>query len=824
MDDEFLDIVGKALSTLREKRKYERLATLPIRNLSIVYQLVRRLSYPTDTEIGKEIYKWLRILVEQMRPEGEPILDDEDWLLYLILKHYYIEQKHEKLVFELIRMERSTFFDWRPAAVKALANIIWRTGQERALTNLHDVPDLYTGQYVIRYKNKDAEYIRMLAETTLSKDDWIITLTGDPGVGKTKIAYETAKYCYEHQLFDTVVAIWIKEGAHNSIQGILNTISMTLGKRSLLDQEYETQRMGIYELMKDRHALLLCDDLDYFDNEELPKLHDFLRGMRASSTVLLTSRTRESPPLQKRISVEGMQPDEANKYILQEASRLDLPEPKPEVMEKVYKASMEGVPAFISLYLGIMSTQGMTIDQAISSVTGGEQKQNFDSLLDNLLRHSYNHLSDKHPNCLKVLHVFPIFKTPVQITAIAAAADLTESQCDDALGQLHRSSLVRSRDNVRDNAPHDLLPITHAFLLKEQRKAQPDSSTPLETIFPQKFLHEAHFRLAGYYVNDLNRRFIGDRVKYLGTEEETILALLEWCQQNGAYHELIQLVYAIGQPLGMIGHYNSRLKWGKAAIHACRHLPSHDSKVAYHAWFLAHDIAWTLARQSNLHPEYHKRALRIWNCCLKVATEILKSEGLPSDVQKTFKAVKALTLRNLAQDTLYHYPEDVRKRIEAFEYLNESLQIWEDIKDPESTEWAAHTMQELGWAFYLQKDYQKAYDALHTAHGILNRRGHQDGVVGTLAEMALTALKLHQTEKAIDCSERAIRIAEQLEQPAPILAYALWRQAQLDHELGKPREKVIEKAQRAAEIANASFANRWANEIQDWLNKYSESS
>jgi tetratricopeptide (TPR) repeat protein len=221
-------------------------------------------------------------------------------------------------------------------------------------------------------------------------------------------------------------------------------------------------------------------------------------------------------------------------------------------------------------------------------------------------------------------------------------------------------------------------------------------------------------------------------------------------------------------------------------------------------WFLAHDVAWALARLGD-----REKAITYWEECLE--------NSKISKIDK-YQNVKALTLRNLAHDAIKH-SENTKDWERAIDQLNESVKIWEDIKQPE---WAGHTSEVLGMVHYQMENFTESYKYLKDAFQYLSDQKHDDGTISTLAEQSLVLIELDKNNEAIQKSNQAIEFAKELAQPAPSLAYALWRRAQIEEKMGNSDEVIMKLANQSLRIYQSCFASPWEKEAKEWLDSYKE--
>ena len=804
---EILEVLVSALR-LMHKTDYVGLAEQPICNLLTLEEKIASTIDPTPAQIGKIIFDWLKTEIEKIHPNGEPDVANTDWRYYLILKKYYVEGLSVNQAANSINLARARFHDLKSDAVNVLASSIWKLETEKQsikdvkpLSNLSELRRRFPNKYVPRHTDAGIEYVDALVNSIQTGRAWVIALTGGPGVGKSRIVYELGLRCLIERSFKAIIGIWLEDYAFQyednsktpfrrfaELDNILNVIGSELGRRDIRGNSFYDQCEIIYSEMREKSTLLIIDDLDYLAPKDWPRLGKFLERLPPNNFALLTSRLHPQVG-EKTFEVSGMNINEAMEFMKNEISeRVEIyPSINENDLNIIFQASAPGIPIIMHFYIGMMAAYGLTASEVVEVKS---EFSNYRELLADILFRSYIQINERYKLALNVLYVLPIFTSSAYIDAIIAASGLEGRKAITSLGLLYRSSLVE-----RSNNHYSLLPIVREFIYDRISETE----ELLNGTKVDKLLDSAHLRLAKYFTKEMQRRLIGAQIQYIGTEKNTIFTVLNWCHQHKHNKSLVRLVNVIGRPLGIIGYLESREKWGKIAMQACEEM----EEPYWRDWFAAHDVAWTYARTNR-----SDEALEIWEETLAHAEQ---------STNEKYRSVKALSLRNLAQEKLIHNgdPSDFR---EAINKLKESINIWQQIDE---LEWAGHTKEVLGVAYLDQEEFTEAYTYLLEAHELLRSQSHTDGTISTLAELSLASMGISNIKDAKLFSDQAIRMAqEKLQQPAPVLGYALWRQAQLDAMENKPPNIIIEKVMIAIDIYKKSFASRWQNEVQEWLDNF----
>lgn len=812
MSNENFKLTKTLHSALRymQKRRYSELASLGLHELLAYRQQVDLPSNDTSaTQVGRELSKWLASQIERMHPDGAFDGHDVDWRHYTILKTHFLKDATVMEAAREIYVARAQFFDLQNSAIKALADLVWADEQaaktgEKVLTNIEENDRRFPETYVPRISDNGIENTDVLVNLIRGGKQGIIALKAGPEVGKSRTAYEVARRCVVERLCAAVLMVQIDKLAHDyardseampygrfaPLTQILNFIGDCLGKRNVREIEaIEEKSNVIYAAMaQKRPTLLILDGLDWINPADEPILGTFLANMPSPSIAIVVCRFApqfDALPFE----LHGMRWAEAVAWMRNEAQRLIMITPSEDDMHLIYEHSGHGVPTAMRYWIRQMKNRGQPASDVVADpdIVTMQDDTDFEQSFSHILDESYARLYQRDPESLRLLQVLTIFTSPADTKSIGAAVGIGPRETTTRLGLLNRASLLEMRDGR-----YELLDIARKCLLTRRDRRFSDGASLFQVI------DDAQRRLAEYYTNEFKDRLIGAQIKFLGVEKLTILGVLKWCDLNNHHEELIGLVDAIGRPLGIIGKLPEKLEWGERAMAACEQ----TGKPYWRDWFGSHDVAWTQSRTG-----HRDKALQLWMGSLANAE---------ASEHPKYRGVKALAMRNLAQDLIRNKP-DVENWEHAVEQLKQSIGIWEEIQE---WEWAGHTLEVLGMAYFDREAYEQALPYLQKANEYLRSEEHTDGTISTLMEIACVMIKTGYENEALQFSEKAIDQARAMEQPAPALAYALWRRAQIAVWQEEPKRQVVSLAEEALKIYDACFASPWAKEAKQWLEKY----
>jgi tetratricopeptide (TPR) repeat protein len=803
MDQDFLAEVDAALKSWR-RRAFEELGKNPLSKLKTVQSKLAELIRDKATSdqvapnvAGKAVAELLEEVIESLCPSGKEDLNQPEWPQYILLKNYYVLALPEQDVQLKLAVAHARLFQIRTDAVAGVADILWEIRESEIPSRekiLRDLPPSPRRQYVPRRDNDGKDYVDLVIEKLVGTRAWVVTIGGFPGVGKTTLAYQVAKKCYEFGHFDAIT--WISAGHYTfhsatgvapvespitSLSAVLDAIGKTLEHRQVLatatlaDKEQLVRR-----LLLQMSCLIVIDMVEQLPPKDLSDISSFLQRLPGKSKALLT--TRKYPMKgEEPITLSGMTEPEANRFIRLEAEDRGIRNVGLQVARDIFQDG-GGIPLAMQFLLGEFATSSLPPHSILRHEAGAETEEEFQQILKDMLEAAYTGLNHDDKD-KRVFHTVALFPVPATREAIMDASGLEPADITVGLGHLYQRFMVD-----RDTADRfQVLPITRAFLdgkLLAGRKFSGGISI-------QDFVREARRNLARHCIRKCGVPNLRERIDFIRDSRQIVQSMLEWTYANNEVVLFLDLVQASGRSLGTLGYSNDRLLWGQRAVD----VSEKEGYPARREWFLVHEIGWTNVRMGKL-----DEGQRVMEAALITARE------------KGYERVEALALRNLGRLSAEKGDQ------QAVDSLRKALAIWERLGDDE---WIANTAGALGWALYRAGDRGEARDNLLRALALHHVSGNVDGLVGALSEIALVEAALDHTDRALKYAEEAIYTANALPAPAPPYAYALWRRAMLGDMLKEDWKDVVGWAKEAEAIYDKAGAGlHWAREAKDWLDQY----
>jgi len=792
MDKEFEDQVRKGLELARN-RSYRKLGQLDrLRGLTLVEK--RLISSPerSPTYFGQAIQALMWEAIDSQKPPFPEDLNSPPWRKYVLLQDYFKRGLEWSTVADRLGIAQSAYQELKREAAELIAAVLWRWEEETRTgaavkDNLRPPPFV---QYVKRHNynpwaekpivqrySQDDDLAEIIIEV-LSGKPWVIVLDGAPGVGKTALAYEVARRCKERALFEAVIwtsakkKMLVVQSARfaqvpyvnpiTSPEDILDTIAHVLGTREVSSPQGYTHKVEIVnELLRTRNCLMVIDNLEDLRDEAIDQLSAFLSQYRGPSKALLTSR-HVRPVGEMLIRLPGMSFEEAKKLMQLQCEILSLDQLSEEQQRLLYDRT-HGNPLAMNLILGLSRHAGYPTSRALEVFLADQVA------LDHMLGTAYEKLDVEDK---EVLHTMPIF-TPFSASeqAICAASGQKLHTVRTSLGILYSLKMIEKADS------RYLLPVLVFRFLEQLGEA------PVNTMSLSPYTARSYANLAKYYIDTLHGMSTTDqRLRFLaegqGDEKWNILATLtgcralavseqdfelDGCRPHDAWRYVIDLFDLIGEPLGIMWYLEERLRWAEEAIAGCDILG--DERKA--AWFKVFDIGWTY-----LWMDEESEAAEIFNQNLNLARE------------KRYSDVEALALYNLAR--MAHEKGELEK---ASSLYTQALALWLDCGAPYQA-WVAHTKSALGLVRYRQERLTEAKVLLEEALELRREMGRISEVIEGLSEVALAFAALDNLSDALQYSDKAMYLGEQIEPPSAAYAYALRLRAEIEEHLDRKEQAV----------------------------------
>ncbi|HLZ58802.1 MAG TPA: NB-ARC domain-containing protein [Ktedonosporobacter sp.] len=448
------------------------------------------------------------------------------------------------------------------------------------------------------FLGRQDEVSKLLSYLSPARQTYNISIDGIGGVGKTALALEVARQCFEASKggahtpgVPTFQAfIWVSakthylgpggmlnlSGALRTLSRIYTTIAHTLDRPEITSVPPEDQLPLVYDALGKQPTLLIIDNLDTMASPQ--EIQSFLHDVPPGVKVLITTRERAEVAFAPLVLSPLAQQD-ALDLIEKKACEQEL-QVSTEFALALYNR-VGGIPlALISAIHQVadgISTMGKSLEESMKQVLdsaalaeGDISQFCFSNVVATLGKQSAMH----HLFMTTALFVDP----PLRDALIAIAGDIYVA--DAGLTRLHRLYLVNTSKNERVERPsspqsvlipppaesdkgtresrYEMLPLTREYALAELG-AHP------------AFEREARERWVKWYLNYCQENGGQDWQDWFYTynrlEEEwqNLLAVFWWCRDHSTYERYKTLCSFWTEYLhdftNIYGYWTDRLEW-----------------------------------------------------------------------------------------------------------------------------------------------------------------------------------------------------------------------------------------------------------------------
>jgi hypothetical protein len=561
MAEEFIEELTDALRLMR-RRDFRALGELPqLRNhRRLQTRLGKPINQALPVEVGATLAAILKENIAALQPASkteDPA--DPDWRCYTLLNDYYLLGHPWKVVADRLGVGRARFYEIMASAVDTLAlPLLTSEGTTRA-------PRHNLRRPMYRYVQRSDEEGKDLVEKViqgLNRRPWVVSIRGFPGTGKTTLGLEAAWRCVEHVYFDAV--IWIEQdGSASSLEAILNSIAQALGVHGVVIAEslVDKQALVIRDLTAIPKCLIVIDNSELLDENQHRRFYDFIKQIPISTSILLMTQDRgRASQLETVIELYGMAAHEAIRFMRDvcQVKGMMLDE---AILRDIYNAT-SGIPASMLIDLGL-------IQEGHSPKSGEGQEV--------LLEAAYSKLAAAEKT---ILHVMPVFATPVPQAIIAAACPVKGELFQTSINRL----LARFLINEHEEARFDILAPMRTFLLRRSN----DAIALLEAEPGRTTLETLYRNVAIGYHSEIRVLDTSKRESFLEDQWGNILPIMQWCYDH---HEpaLTELLDLLGYWLGLWGRKRERLRWAERTVAILKETVNTEAA----AWHLVYDVGWT---------------------------------------------------------------------------------------------------------------------------------------------------------------------------------------------------------------------------------------
>jgi predicted ATPase len=312
---------------LRMWNRLDRLSKSPLAQLSIVEEQRQNLDYPrSDIGTAQALRTVLDKAIDLLKPlEAVPEPQEKRWREYLIITNQFLQQRSPDIIADELHIDRSTYNHSQAQALDQITSTLlaW---EEEVLARPPAKPDATTQQRLFHHGASSLPHIPTpligreddlaTVQALLVRDDVrLVTLTGPPGIGKTRLALQVGE---EVSVLFPDQVWWIPLAAIDDPDRIVSAMTQTFGL-PLDSQRGPQSELTIY--LHPKRLLLILDNFEQVVTAA-PVIHDLLIAC-PNLKVLVTSRVRLRLPGEHLVSVLPLAlPDAAAMVSTQQISRV----------------------------------------------------------------------------------------------------------------------------------------------------------------------------------------------------------------------------------------------------------------------------------------------------------------------------------------------------------------------------------------------------------------------------------------------------------------------------------------------------------------------
>ncbi|MGI8587601.1 MAG: tetratricopeptide repeat protein [Chloroflexia bacterium] len=679
------------------------------------------------------------------------------------------------------------------------ADAPWRVPVRR-VTNLPAPPTAFIGREQVV-----AQVTNLLCRPGVR----LLTLTGPPGVGKTRVALQVAAQPvpdFPDGIFFVALAPVLEPTL------VATTISQALGVWPA-DRQPVIEALQSY--LREKQLLLVLDNFEHL----LPAapLVSALLASAAGLKVLVTSRAllhlygeyaytvppmivpdRAAPP-----PLERLPEYEAVRLFVERATAADqgfvVAAADADDLADIC-TGLDGLP--LALELAAAQVRRLSLSAIKAQLTrrlnlladGPRDLPARQQTLRAAIGWSYDLLTREQQVLFRRLAVFMGGCAPEAVEAVAAGDELPRDVVASALSALVEMNLLLPVP-THDGAPHfDLLETIRQYAAEILAQAADEEEARV---------HERH---ADYFLGLAERaepELRGpDQIRWfqrLEQEHDNIRAALRWLLDQGAVETAGRLGVALLRFWFVYGHAAEGLQWLEETLTTIPSTPPRSLTPAVHAAML--NAAGVLARYGSDYRQaslYYTRSLELWRSladrrgmarALYNLAAVVRYEG--DDRQARLLAEESLTLSRTLPDKegsaaalnllgiMARHQGDVQR---AATLCQESLALYREIGD---TVHIADVLSSLGTIVHSAGDHQQASAYYGESLTIFRAVGNKPGLAVALTNLGLMALHTEDYAAAAAYYRESLALRRELENTAGI-AYALNDMGMVEYKQGKP--------------------------------------
>ena len=602
-------------------------------------------------------------------------------------------------------------------------------------------------EYVDRRMNGGESWVDAVTSGLVLRRPWSVSITGLPGVGKTRLAQEVVISCAVEAVYD--MFLWTSYGPERgmvitSAGSLLEDVSRRLKNRvTLAMTEYDDQLEVVCKEIEDlnkcgKRVLIIVDATDFLAFEDKARLQDLSSRLPPNASLLTTSSDAAKNGASHLMELRGMLPEESVAFIRATGKGPGLPIDQDQLAQVVEKC--EGRPLALYQAVRVLEAGCENFDDLFAA-------RDSDEILRRLFERIYERLSTEQRKLCWAVYMFPEGVDDELLRSMTNRQPTDELEFGNDLRVLADFRLILEVQSGFWNT----LYLTRQYL-RQSLPAAKLADRPVRDV-----LADMCTRASAHYCGLLQGMNMGARAGWLkALQRNTLFCLIDRAAEYELSACVTSLFDLIGPVLGTYLLVNERAKLARMAISAAQSM----GRLDLAAWFRVNDIAYGHVQQREF-----DSVLEIVEPTLLEAEKALASRSDSEEAVVRWKRCRAQCLRQIGLEASWRAKDSKR----ALGLFQDAMEIFQQVGDHENYAYCASS---IGDVYLDQEDFAKAQEHFRVSYSVRKLSIQEPGGIGAaLADLAYCVSKAGSVREALQLSSQALTLAEKIQHPS--MAYVV---------------------------------------------------